>query len=358
MIKGYYLVYETLNLEHPDGVEKKIISQSELFAENEIDMEFHILKKANGTFWNNPEEVSDADFIYFRRGTVADYRFVKYLSKLKELNKNIVIFMEIPTFPYEYEYDRSLRSKIALCIDHYYRRKLHRYIDRLVIVNNDNDEIWGIRVINLVNGIDVDNIRPRKARKPDGILRICCVAKFSPWHGYERLIRGMYEYYKSSPSIKIDVIMVGTGPEVENYKQMIQNLGLHEHIFFRGQLVGDALESVYDECDIGCCSLGRYKSGIDMTSELKSRELMAKGLPMICGCKIDVLEGVDYPYVIYFPNDASEIDISKVMEMYRKMIKVMTVEEIIGDIRRYAQKLVDVRNTFKPVIEEATNLCN
>ena len=38
MIKGYYLVYDTLNLDKPDGVEKKIISQRNMFKENGFDM--------------------------------------------------------------------------------------------------------------------------------------------------------------------------------------------------------------------------------------------------------------------------------------------------------------------------------
>lgn len=356
-MKGYYLVYDTFNLENPDGVEKKIISQRDMFCKNGIDIEFLRLCKTNGTFWNNPDAIRDVDFIYFRRGTIADYRFLQFLKQLKMNNPKIIIFMEIPTFPYEDEYDNSLKSFILLKIDHFYRQKLYRYIDRLVIVNNHSEKIWGINVLNLINGVDVGSFSPRKTRESDGIIKICCVAKFSPWHGYERIIRGMSDYYKTNHKIEVKLIMVGTGVETNNYKQLVESLKLEKYVDFRGQLTGLALDSIYDECDIGCCSLGRYKSGIEMTSELKSREFMAKGMPMICGCKIDVLEGKEYPYAIFFPNDGSDIDIEMVVDRYNNMIGEKNIIEVVDDIRRFAQEYIDINSTFQPIVDEAIRLC-
>ena len=356
MIKGYYLVYDTLNLDKPDGVEKKIISQRNMFKENGFDMEFRILSKSNGTFWNHPESLGDADFIYFRRGTVANTKFISFFKKLKIKNEKLVVFMEIPTFPYEDEYDKSLRSLIALFIDHIYRRKLHNYIDRLVIVNHQDGDVWGIKVLNIVNGIAVKEVKPRVVRIPDGTIKICCVAKFSPWHGYERLIRGLNEYYQGQPVFKVKLVMVGTGVEIEKYKSLAEELNLEKYIDFRGQLIGEKLDAVYDECDMGCCSLGRYKSGIEMTSELKSRELMAKGLPMICGCKIDVLEDVNYPYVVYFPNDETNIDINIVVNKYNDMLEKNGLKKISDDIRRFAMENIDIKVTYQPIVNEAIEL--
>lgn len=356
-MKAFYLVYETLDLGNPDGVEKKIIAQREMYRANGIDMEFHILKKKKGTFWNNPEALSGAEFIYFRRGTVTDFRMIEFLQKIKKQNKNVVIFMEIPTFPYENECDKSLRSTVSIRIDRCFRKKLSKFIDRLVIVNHHCEKVWGIPVLNLVNGMDIATVAPRKPRKPDGKIRICCVAKFSPWHGYERLIRGLRKYYMGSPDIDVDLVMVGTGVETELYERLTKDLDLECHVDFRGKLMGNELDFIYDECDIGCCSLGRYKSGIDVTSELKSREFMAKGMPMICGCKIDVLEDAGYPYAIYFPNNETDIDVKKVVEMYKSMVNDTNVESIINIIRQFAEDKVDIKATYQPIVNEAIKLC-
>lgn len=356
-MKGYYLVYDSFNLNNPDGVEKKIISQRDMFRQRGIDMEFYKLKRVSGSFWRTPELLKDADFIYFRRGTITDLRFLRFFKRLKALNLNVVIFMEIPTFPYENEYEHSLRSSIILKIDHFFRTKLYKVIDRLVIVNNHSDTIWRIKVLNLVNGIDVESFTPRKKTLYDGVLRICCVAKFSPWHGYERIFYGLKDYYKTNPKIKVKLVMVGTGIETPKYEQLVDLLHLEDYVEFKGQLSGQALENIYDECDIGCCSLGRYKSGIEMTSELKSREFMAKGMPMICGCKIDVLEGIDYSYAIYFPNDDSNIDIEKVVNDYLKMVNGKNEAIMIEEIRQFAREKIDINTTFRPIVDEAIRLC-
>lgn len=351
MLKGYYLVYDTLNLNNPDGVEKKIISQRDMFRKNGIDMNFHILKKSGGTFWNNPEKVSDGDFIYFRRGTIVDIRFLHFFKSIKERNRKAIIFMEIPTFPYENEYEKSVRNSLALIIDHYYRKKIYKYIDRLVIVNFREECLWKIKTLNLVNGIDVRSVRKRNPKKQDKVIRICCVARFSPWHGYERLIRGLSDYYRSEPQIIVELIMVGTGVETDKYRKLTEELQLDDYVKFMGQLTGADLDIIYDNCDIGCCSLGRYKSGIDMTSELKSRELMAKGFPMICGCKIDVLEEIDYSYAIFFPNNESDIDIHNIVKWYRSIGE--EVYEMSERIRRFALENIDLEITFRPIVNEA-----
>jgi len=357
MLKGYYIVYETMNLDKPDGVEKKIISQKNEFCSNGFDMSFHTLKKNRGTFWSDPIPVMDADFIYFRRGTILDIRFICFFKRIKKSNPGCVVFMEIPTYPYDNEAHRSIRRKLALMIDRMCRTHIHKYIDRLVIVNYHKDTLWNIKAINLVNGIDVDSILPQKARTYEDVFNICCIAKFSPWHGYERLIRGLRDYYDGNPDRKVILTMVGTGVEKDKYVQLAEDLNLVDYVIFKGQLTGKELDEEYDRANIGCCSLGRYKSGLEMTSELKSRELMAKGLPMICGCKIDVLEEHEFPFAIYFPNNASNIRIGDVLKKYNEWILEYGEEGMTNRIRDYARNIVNMGVTFMPIVDKAKELC-
>lgn len=359
MIKSFYLVYSTMNLDNPDGVEKKIVSQKKAFSVRGFNMSFYTLKKKNGTFWANPEELNGADFIYFRRGTIIDVRFLRFFKRIKKTNPKCVIFMEIPTYPYDNESNYSIARRGALLIDRICRRYIHKYIDRLVVVNYHKATLWNIKTINLINGIDVDAIKPKSFLNSGDVssVRICCVARFSPWHGYERLIKGLKEYYKQQPLKAVYISMIGSGNEAEFYKKLVEELELTEYVEFKGQMVGEELDLEYDKADIGCCSLGRYKSGLEMTSELKSRELMAKGLPMICGCKIDVLEETEYPFKIMVPNDNSNINIHKVIKAYEEMILLYGKENMSRNIREYAKKMVDMSVTFSPIIDEAQALC-
>lgn len=353
MKKGIYLVYSVLNIDRPDGIEKKVIAQKKMFEKNGIDMEFYILERRKGTYWNYNNCLANVDFIYFRKSTVIDWRFLSFFKRIKKDNPNVKILMEIPTYPYEGEFGNNLKSKISLMVDCLFRLKLKGIIDAIVVTGyNVGYSLWGVRAINIVNGIDVDSIPERKIKSDKDEIIISCIAKFSPWHGYERLIEGLYEYYKNGGKRMVKVIMVGEGVEKEFYQRLTREHGLEKYIEFTGQLLGEQLENIYDKTDIGCCSLGRYKSGIDVIGDLKSREFMAKGIPMICGCQIDVLNREKYPYAVWFANDSTAIDIDLVLKFYDGLIRNDTLENISKEIRAEAKQLVDFNKTFAPVLKE------
>ncbi|WP_337663492.1 glycosyltransferase [[Ruminococcus] lactaris] len=354
MKKGIYLVYDSLDLEHPDGIERKIISQKEAIESIPAHVDFHVLKRVNGTYWNYEPIFSGYDFVYFRKGTI-DWRLEKYLRKIKLENPNMIIYMDIPTYPYEGEMGAGFKANVKRLIDKVFRERLYRYIDRIVVTgSNIESSLWNIKVVNIVNGINMDEINIRKVtnKKNESVLTISCIARFSPWHGYERLIRGLASYYNTGGTRDIKVLMVGQGSEIEMYKELVQKNKLDDRIIFTGQLLGEQLEEIYDLTDIGCCSLGRYKSGLDVIGDLKSREFMAKGIPMICGCNIDVLENTEYPYVVQFPNDSSEIDFKHLIDYYDSLIERFSIDELTEAIRLRARDLVDFRKTFSPVINE------
>jgi len=47
--------------------------------------------------------------------------------------------------------------------------------------------------------VDVTEYRQDIDRIPtEAAIRLIAVAQFAKWHGYDRLIEGLYEYYKNS----------------------------------------------------------------------------------------------------------------------------------------------------------------
>ena len=46
------------------------------------------------------------------------------------------------------------------------------------------------------NGLDLSSIRIKEKNKDNKKLNILSIANNSKWHGYDRVIKGMYEYYK------------------------------------------------------------------------------------------------------------------------------------------------------------------
>ena len=349
MKHGIYLVYSPINEEKPDGIEKKILAQKKMFCELGIDMQFKTLAHENGTYWNYKEEYSKADFIYFRKQTIIDWRFISFFRKIKSIG-NAVVMMEIPTYPYEGEFVGGIRSKLALMTDHYFRKKIKNCIDRIIVTGYDvGENLWGVKAINIVNGVDLKSISVRNYKIHGDALYLTCVAKFSPWHGYERLIKGLANYYERPPKKEVKILMVGEGEEKSYYEDLVQKYHLEDHVKFYGKLVGPELDEIYDRTDIGICSLGRYKSGIEVIGDLKSRDFMAKGIPMLCGCQIDILQNENYPYAIYMPNNDSPVSIEELIVFAEKIYNNGS-EKLSLSIRTEAERLIDLHMTYSKVL--------
>lgn len=320
-------------------------------------MGIHILKKSKkfciNTFWNKNGDLNKYDFIYFRRGTTFDLNFIKYFKQIIKANPNIKIFMEIPTYPYDGEYLGGIKSKAILFIDRFYRRKVYKIINRVVVLRTSNEKkLWNIEAINIVNGIDFDEVKPILDMKQDKFITISCIAKFSPWHGYERIIQGLSEYYKRGGKREIRILMCGEGCETEKYIALTKKLNLEGHIEFFGFLNSEQLESIYSMSDFGCCSLGRYKSNLNVIGDLKSRDYLARGIPIITGCDIDVLRNRKFQYNVSFPNDNTPLDFDKIISLYDSINK-FDRKQVMNEIRETSKKLIDMKITFKPVVDEA-----
>jgi hypothetical protein len=162
----------------------------------------------------------------------------------------------------------------------------------------------------LGNGFDVDAVPLRQPPPFCGSpLNILCVATVSFWHGIDRLIKGI-AHYKGQVNIHLHI--AGTGPEINNLKKLIHDLEMNDHINFHGFTTGEDLDVLYNQCHIAVGSLGMHRKGLTMTSELKSRDYCARGIPFIIACG-DSDFPVDFPYILRFPSDESPIDMNQVI---------------------------------------------
>lgn len=301
-------------------------------------------------FWKYDGEFKDAVFLYFRMPPI-DYSFLQYLKKIKQ-RTNCIVLLEIPTYPYDGE--KATRGKISdffyLRKERHNRKKLHKYIDRIVTFSNDK-EIFGIKTINTINGVDFNGIRPANYTISDESINIIEVSIARFWHGYDRFIRGMGNYYRQGGKENLVFHIVGDGPEIELYKKLCLEYGLENHIVFHGNLTGEALDEVYNKCCIGIDAIGchrktKTKYGI---SSIKSREYAAKGLPMIVSLDIDFLPD-NYEYCLTVPFDDSDILIDDVISFYHRIFDNGDASEVIKSIREYSYSRCDINITMKPVI--------
>ncbi|MFL2120880.1 glycosyltransferase [Marinilactibacillus psychrotolerans] len=367
-MNGYFIFYRDINYEKLNGIDKKVISQLETFKDAGINCKLEIMQSNKKDFWHklyntvtcrlpfgntdptwrfNPK-FNEVDFIYLRRPTSINYPMLKVLRKIKKKNPKIKIIMEIPTYPYDDELKSKVKDYPRYLKDIYSRRKLEGLVDRIAVQNNV-DKIFNIPTLNFTNGIRVKEIKPREVLKTKGI-NICAVASMEPWQGYERVILGLSNYYKNGGNVDVNIYLVGEGNEKATYEKMVNELNLNDHIHFEGFLSGKQLERIYSKSDIALDSFGRYKTKNEFSTSLKSREYLAKGLPIVSGSKIDIINK-SFPYYYEFASNSSTVDFKKIIEFYHEIYLAGKVkDEIIQEIRDYAFLVCDMSISMNEII--------
>lgn len=367
-MKGIFLYASEIDYDNLTGIDKKVLSQVNTLNDNGIKCKLVTLgkKKVNNiqklkyAFYHRipfgevnlqwPDNIrwEDLDFVYYRRPTFIYQKFLNYLMNIKKKNSKIKIIMEIPTFPYDGELKNRIIDLPLLYKDRINRNKLINIVDRIA-VQGDIHEIFGIPTLNFTNGIRIQDYSIRENRNLTGI-NICAVASLEPWQGYERVILGLAKYYKEGGKRDIHINIVGMGIEEKFYKELVKENNLLKNINFTGFLSGDALEDIYSNSDIALDAFGRYKTGNGISTSLKSREYLAKGLPIVSGSEIDILDSSSSFY-LEFPSDNSVINFNRIVEFFDQIYSGKSSKNVmIQEIRTYAYEVCDMSKTMKDII--------
>ncbi len=281
----------------------------------------------------------------------SDPDFISVLREIKKVCPGIVL--ELPTYPYEDENKYGILSKIKMSVDIKYRKKLSKYIDFIVTFYDGYKELFGIPVMVIPNGFDFSTMSLVKNELEDDDIHIVAVSSMREWHGYERIIEGMHNYYKNGEEGKENFILhlVGNGREYGKYESLVKKYSLENHIIMEGAMHGEKLDALYEKCALGVDSLARHRSGIDVLSSLKSREYGAKGIPMINSCKIDIIDD-DFKYLLRVPANEEPVDMDSVALFYKDCLKSGKSRLDVGEeIRDYIKQRSGMKETFEGVVE-------
>lgn len=364
MKKGYYIHFEG---RQSIGVSKKMDMQIEEFGKHFAIQELEVptLKRSlvnrilgllptmsiGRDYGQAFAQLAQPDFLYVRR-TVADRDYLLFWKKVKESFPDCKIIIELFTYPYDRDEFAKWDAWPFYIKERLYRPRLKRYVDRFVTYT-EHREVFGIPAIHSANGIHVEAVKQVEGDFHDGQINLIGVAFMQRHHGYERIIEGLRTYYSGGkPDFQVKLRLVGDGPEKARYQDLVKKYRLGEYVSFYPTLNGKELDDLYNESDIALVSFGMYKLGFyGRLCALKSRECLAKGMPLITGCTIDVLPE-SYPYAKVFANDESPVDIGEVVGFY-KQVRSMTdsKRELSDKIRQFAAEHVSMEAVMKPVVE-------
>lgn len=282
------------------------------------------------------------EFVYIRSNHNANPFTIRMVKRMKKAGMKVV--MEIPTYPYDQEYfNKSMRRQLIQ--DKIFRYQFAKQLDAIVTFAEE-DFIFGQKTIKISNGIDFNSVRLKKeSNHPANELHMIGVAEIHRWHGFDRVIKGLADYYSSPKVIKVFFHVIGyffSPVERDEITQIIKENHLEQYVILYGKKHGEELDEVFDKCDFGIGSLGRHRVGIDDIKTLKNREYAARGIPFIYS-ETDT-DFDRQPYVLKMPANESAICIEDIISFYQQL--TITPQQIRDSIQHLSWK-----NQMKRVIE-------
>ena len=222
-----------------------------------------------------------------------------------------------------------------------------RVFDRIV---QYGDESWFFslgnrgRTILMGNGIDVSRMELRRTDYTDsGPLRLVGVAaKFSPGHGFDRVLRAME---KLRGRVDVEFELVGED-DASSIADLADSLGVADKVHFHGLRDSAYIWDLYSRCNLAVSSLAPFRKGLKTAAVLKAREYCLAGIPFIaCGADPDF--GSDVPFRLTVPNDDSIEPVVAVLKDFDTYRSKFTDSQI----REYAISHLSYEAKIKQMLE-------
>lgn len=299
--------------------------------------------------WDAVYSVPIYDVVYIRFAHI-DYGFIRLMMKFKKRNPKVKILLEIPTYPYKGEMI-GLKSRVLYMKDRLYSSFLRFCIDRIVLSTPDFKKLFGVRTLYVPNGVDYNSVGETNYTQTNvNEIHLIAVSTMQFWHGYDRLIRGMADFYKMESEYQVILHLVGNGDAFKDYKKLVQENRLEKYVIFEGPQEGRALDIIYEKSFIGVASLGIHRIDPSLkVSTLKIKEYVSRGLPVITAGYTDMYNNKTKRYILKLQSDDSNIDIDKIVQFYLSLFPQSKC--IRNTVRETFRPYCDMEKLFKPIMD-------
>lgn len=281
------------------------------------------------------------DFVYARSFHNANPFTINLFHQFRKSGIKSVI--EIPTYPYDQEYvGYIMKDQIELKVDQLFRKQLAKQTNAIVTFTEDKT-IFGQKTICISNGVEFESIQLKSNCKYNSdTIHFIGVAEVHYWHGFDRMIKGIGEYYRNGGKRKLIFHIVGGVSDSEmhdsihakGFAELAKEYKIEDRLVYHGQMFGKKLDELFDQCDFGIGSLARHRCGISSIKTLKNREYAARGIPFIYSETDSDFDQM--PYILKAPADESSIEIQKILNFYDQF--TMKPSEIRATIEHLSWK--------------------
>ena len=377
-MKILYVAFDiNIHAINSSGVYKKIKGQRDAFKELGNTCELLIINNTEYLYINerNEEKIEilrdftslsgyysgSYDFLYLRMG-LGHKGFNEFI---KRCSKNSIMAMEIPTYPFTKEMIQVAKSKwrkgevrnsfstifATLLYRFVYFPKAMRRIDLLITISVPVKYKKNANIC-INNGIPSRSIEINyeTKRHNDLEIRAVIVANLSIWHGVDRAIKGLEDYYSSSGRKKIFIDIVGDGEQKGELIRLTNDLSLQQYVLFHGRKEGKELQKIYRESDFAIGALAFHRTKCLHSSTLKSREYCINGIPMVLG---ETEEMYGFKNGIYsVACNEENLNFASILEWYESL----DIDEVSDSLKNFAIHKLTWKNEMKKVIDKVQEM--
>jgi len=271
---------------------------------------------------------------------------IKIIKNYKLCSPKYVIY-EIPTYPYKEELiinKRYLTYLLSKSFDDY----MSRTADLLTVILGKEVKLHSKKYMPIFNGIDINEINIKIQNNINkNVINIVGIANISFWHGYDRVIEGLKNYYNINENHKIIVNfhIVGEGAQLDDLKKLAYRYNLNDYVIFHGVTIGKQLDKIIDYCDIAIGSIANHRKGLTKDSALKNREYCARGIPFIIASKDNSFK--NFKYIHKISADEVPVNIEELIDFYNNIKD----QDYINEMREYAKNNLTWEAVMQPVVK-------
>lgn len=329
------------------GKQNKQFLRSKILAKSSSNLFFRRLSLLRETI----KHISDIKpvFLYLRYPR-SEPLYIYFLAKIRRSFPRLIILSEFPTYPYDKEYVGSIRLKdrLVIFLDRLTRQYLKHFIDKIIAINYEYS-IFEIDTISIDNGIKIEDYSPI-ASVTDSLnpINLIGVANVSPWHGYDRLIKGLGDYYRQYlvSDQRVTFHIVGAQSScLDELVSLVSAEGITPYVLFHKPSQGKELDLLFEDCHLAVGVLGGHRKGLKVMSPLKNREYCARGIPFFFShIDPDFLDG--FQYCLQIESNETPINIRNLIDFLHQL---RNKKNVASRMRDYAQETLDWSIKLEPV---------
>lgn len=139
--------------------------------------------------------------------------------------------------------------------------------------------------------------------------------------------------------------LILVGKMTKKTMNLIKKYNMSEYIKYLGIKCGEELDNIFDYADIGIGILAPYRRNSSLGTGLKTKEYMARGLPIVYAGKSISIKG-ECNFIYSLPNNNSIIDINSIIDFYNN---IYTITDMHYQIRNLVSNLT-WENQFEKMI--------